>query len=118
MSFKKQFGDFGEKKAERYLRSRGYSIVAKQYRTRRGEIDLIAENRRFLVFCEVKTRTGAHSDFGFPFEAITARKISRIKKAAEYYLLNFPTIKQIRFDVFSLSMQNSRLFLHHIENAF
>lgn len=118
MSLKQKFGDYGENKAEGHLRSKGYKILARKYRTKLGEIDVIAENKHFLVFCEVKTRTESNWDYGLPFESITKGKIRRIKKAAEFYLLLSPTSKQVRFDVFSISVNKDKLFIDHIENAF
>lgn len=118
MSVKQKFGDFGENRAEKHLRSKGYKVIARKYRTKLGEIDLIAENTKFLVFCEVKTRTESNWDYGLPFESITKAKIRRIKKSAEFYLLLSPTDKQVRFDVFSISVSNDRLYIDHIENAF
>lgn len=118
MSVKKEFGDLGESRAEKYLQSLGYKVIERKFRSRIGEIDLIAENKNFLVFCEVKARTESNWDYGLPFESITKTKIRRIKKTAEFYLLLSPTTKQVRFDVFSISKTRDKLLIDHIENAF
>lgn len=121
MRFKKKFGDFGESKAAYYLLSKGYRIITKNYRYRRyGEIDLIAENREFIVFCEVKTRIERDTDYGLASESITSKKIKRLKRTAERYLLQFPTGKQVRFDVISIyrHLEGEKMVIEHIANAF
>lgn len=74
----------GEDAARRRLESLGYRTVATNYRTRYGEIDIIAVHRRQIVFVEVKTRKG--TGFGYPEEAVTARKSGRVVAAARSYL--------------------------------
>ena len=77
-------GISGENLACDALSRRGYAIIARRYRTRVGEIDIVAKDGDTLVFVEVKTRTS--EDFGIPAEAVTWRKQRRIVTMARWYL--------------------------------
>jgi putative endonuclease len=77
-------GPEGEQAAAKFLERRGYRIVASNYRTRLGEIDLIAEDRGTVVFIEVKAR--ATNQFGTAAEAITPAKQARIARLAQQFL--------------------------------
>jgi len=77
-------GISGENLACDALARRGYAIIARRYRTRVGEIDIVAKDGDTLVFVEVKTRTS--EDFGIPAEAVTWRKQRRIVTMARWYL--------------------------------
>lgn len=90
-------GAAGEILAARFLREKGYSIVASNYRCRFGEIDIIAAIDPYIVFVEVKTR--AKGALLAPREAVTASKRQRLLRTAAMYLRAFPTDKQPRFDV-------------------
>ncbi len=81
---KKNLGKLGESIACRYLREKGYKIIDQNYRTRYGEIDIVAKEDDFFVFIEVKTRTNRL--FGFPEEAIDVRKQHKLAVTAEHYL--------------------------------
>jgi putative endonuclease len=84
MSIKPHRGPEGERAAAKFLERQGYRIVASNYRTRLGEIDLIAEDRGTVVFIEVKAR--ATNQFGTPGEAITPAKQARIARLAKQFL--------------------------------
>ena len=90
-------GAWGEALAAEYLQKKRYKIVATNYRTRFGEIDLIAENRRYLVFVEVKLRKS--DAFANAFEYVDKRKQERLRTTAEIYLSQNETTLQPRFDV-------------------
>ncbi len=77
-------GQTGEEAACRELRRRGYHILARRYRTRAGEIDIVARDGRTLVFVEVKTRSGPA--FGSGLDAVTPRKQAQVRKMAIDYL--------------------------------
>ena len=113
-------GPWGEALAAEYLRKKRYAIVGMNYRTRLGEIDIIAENRRFLVFCEVKLRKNAR--YGEAREFVTAKKQERLRAAALQYLAQNPTKKQPRFDVVEIyapeGMNTEEPEINHLENAF
>lgn len=84
MSSTKQIGDSGEDLAVDYLTGQGYLVVERNFRTKFGEIDIIALDKDTLCFVEVKKKTG--DGFGAPAEMITPRKIFKIKLTAEYYI--------------------------------
>jgi putative endonuclease len=99
------FGKKGEKAAESYLKKQGYRILKKNYRTKVGEIDLIAEHKNVLVFIEVKSRTS--TAFEHPFMAVTPRKQKKIAQTASYFLVeNKVGDREIRFDVVSVLLGN------------
>ena len=80
-------GKFGEKIAERFLVSRGFSILNRNFRAPFGEIDLVAERDGCIVFLEVKTRTSER--FGSPLSSITETKQKHILKNCRYYLKRY-----------------------------
>lgn len=99
-------GRKGEKIAERYLLDLGFKIIDKNFQTKFGEIDIIAQDKGDLVFVEVKTRVS--TKFGLPEEAVTPRKIKRIVKAAAIYRnqkKNLPDIERI--DVVAIKLKNN-----------
>lgn len=118
----KLIGRWGESLAAEYLRKKGYNIVGAGYRTRFGEIDLIAENKKFLVFVEVKTRKD--DSFAPAREFVTAKKQSRIIACAKLYLEyeRSDDKKQPRFDVIEVyapdGVETAAPKINHIENAF
>lgn len=113
-------GAWGEALAAQYLRKKRYKIVASGYRCRFGEIDLIAENRKFLIFVEVKTRK--NGNFAKAFEYVDFRKQERIRTTASVYLAQNPTKLQPRFDVIEIyapeGAETIRPEIHHMEDAF
>ena len=87
----------GEILAARFLRDKGYGILSSNYRCRFGEIDIIASDKRYLVFVEVKTR---REDARYlPREAVTVTKQRKLLQTAAMYMSRFPTNLQPRFDV-------------------
>ena len=113
-------GAWGEAVAAEYLRSKRYQILASGYRCRYGEIDLIACNRKFLVFVEVKLRKTA--DFAEAREYVDKRKQDRIRTTASMYLGQSDTNLQPRFDVIEIyapeGCATSHPEIHHMEDAF
>ncbi len=94
-------GKSGETYACRELERRGYAIVARRFRTRMGEIDIIARDGETLVFVEVKARRSTR--YGTPAEAVTWHKRQRLlRMAAEYVLLRGVANANCRFDVVSI----------------
>ena len=106
--------------AANYLRKNGFKLLAQGYRCRFGEIDLIAANRKYLLFVEVKTRKTA--DFALAREFVDQRKQGRIRSTAEMYLSQFPTKLQPRFDVIEVyapqGFNTINPEINHIEGAF
>lgn len=117
---KGEVGKLGEIEAARYLREKGFQILCANYHTRLGEIDIIASDRCYLVFVEVKTR--CEDSLFLPREAVDKRKQLRIIKAAGQYLASNKTGLQPRFDVVEVITAKSDGFyvksLNHIVNAF
>ena len=116
----KLLGRFGEAAAAEFLRKKGFRIVGSGYRTRFGEIDIIAEDRHTLAFVEVKTR--ANDSFAPAMESVNAAKRRRLIATAEMYLATHGTSKQPRFDVIEVyapdGIRTVDPRINHIENAF
>ncbi len=123
---RRRHGQLGEQIAEEHLAHRGYSIVARNFRTRYGELDLIAVDDRSLVFCEVKTRiAGTRRGPDGPLDAIGPRKRDRLRRMATQWLAETssdsrPRPPDIRFDAIGvmLTPAGRLLALEHLENAF
>ena len=99
-------GAWGEEKAARFLTERGYTVLERNFHSRYGEIDLIAEDGEFLVFVEVKLR--ASVSHGLPEETVTPRKQEKLRLTAEIYLQTHETNKQPRFDVVEIVTRKGR----------
>ncbi len=113
---KSEIGKAGEDFAERYFSKLGYRVI-RNFRTRFGEIDLIAENEDFIIFVEVKTRKS--DSMTMPKEAVNFAKQRKIIATAQYYLLKHKSEKQPRFDVFEAFQNEGRIYkFNHIESAF
>lgn len=118
-AYNKTIGAFGEELAENYLEQMGYQIIVKNFRCRIGEIDIIAKDKDYIVFMEVKTRY--NDRYGHPCEAVTAHKQYKIYKTAQFYIMvnklhNF----NFRFDVIEviLNYDNDNNYIRLIKNAF
>lgn len=112
----RKLGGYYEKKAAAYLESKGYHILAKNYRCPQGEIDVIALSPEHIyVFVEVKYRRTRQ--YGDPFSAVGPGKQARISRAALWYLSarHMPVETPVRFDVIGFNGENE---IRHIENAF
>ena len=108
----KIIGDLGERQAALYLKLHGYKILKRNYRTRQGEIDIIAEKKGELIFVEVKKRK--NDLFGGGSAAVNTAKQQRIKKAAESFLLSCEKEVACRFDVIEINDNK----ITHIKSAF
>lgn len=115
---RRDLGQAGEDLAADVLAARGFRILERGYRTRMGEIDLIAAKDGLLVFIEVKTRSSLAC--GRPSEAVDARKQARILRAASFYLERRGAAgSPCRFDVVEiLKSADGTYRLHHIPAAF
>lgn len=100
MILKRFLGDIGENAAVRYLKRHGYKIIERNFSCRFGEIDIIAKDKEYLVFIEVKLRKS--NDFGGALGAITPSKIEKIRKTANLYIMKNPDIP-VRFDVVAIT---------------
>ena len=111
-------GRFGEAIAEEFLNKKDYHTIAKSWRSRFGEIDLIVKNREYLVFVEVKLRKNAN--FAHAREYVGREKQGKLRATASLWLASHPTGLQPRFDVIEIYLpdENSEPEIIHIENAF
>lgn len=111
---KRHLGKQMEEYASSYLESNGMHIVARNFYSRRGEIDLIGYHKGYLVFVEVKYRK--HKQSGTPESAVTLQKQKRICRAADYYryLHHYGNDRPFRYDVVAIDNQEVRWY----ENAF
>jgi putative endonuclease len=111
-------GSAGEDAAARWYEERGYRIVARNWRCRIGELDLVVARDDLLVICEVKTRAGLA--FGRGYEAVTAKKQTKIRAVAEAFLdTTGGRPNSIRFDVASVeSTSFGKAVIEVFEDAF
>jgi putative endonuclease len=110
-------GDKGEQFAAEYLRKLGYKIVDTKYRAKTGEIDIIAKDKEFLVFVEVKTRRS--SAYGLPAEAVNYRKQQKIINTALCFLKQRGMVDSAcRFDILEIYLEREAIQCNHIVNAF
>ena len=118
MSRTKAAGDRGEAAAAGYLRKRGYTLLASQWRCRFGELDLVARDRRGTVcFVEVKLRSAGA--IGLPREFVDARKQERLRAAAAAYLSTYEIDAPARFDVAEVYAEDDgTLRVENLEDAF
>lgn len=112
-----RLGRKGEDEAVRFLSSLGYRLLERNYRSRFGEVDLIAKDGAAIVFVEVKTR--ASDLYGTPKHSVDNRKQRRISLASQDYMVrNGLTESEARFDVVSIMEGNSGFTVEHVKNAF
>lgn len=108
-------GDFGEELAAKYMEDRGMVILARNYHSRLGEIDIIAMDMDILVFTEVKTRT--NRKYGSALEAITKAKLLRILKTGEIFMRENDLLDlQMRIDAVEVYLETDEL--NYFENVF
>jgi putative endonuclease len=123
---RRRHGELGERIAAEHLAHLGYSIVARNFRTRYGELDLIAADEGSIVFCEVKTRlTGTRGGPAGPLDAIGPRKRRRLRRMASQWLAESaadprPHRDSLRFDAIGVTLTPAGrlLALEHLEDAF
>lgn len=113
----KNLGRIGENIAAKYLESKGYRIIKRNYRIRYAEIDIIAESEGRIIFVEVKTR--ANDRLGLPAEAVNIYKQKKIILAASVFLQNEKYCDcACRFDVIEVYYTDKEIKVRQIENAF
>ena len=110
-------GRTGEAVAREYLEGLGFSVIETNYRFGRGEIDIVARDGEYLVFCEVKARW--NDRYGDPEHAITVKKQRQVRKVAEGYLYEREIREQpCRFDVVAIRFRDGVPEIHYIRDAF
>jgi len=113
-----ELGKQGESLACNYLAKKGYTIIARNFRCRQGEIDIIMYDKikNELIFVEVKTRSNAK--YGKPVDAVDIKKQKHIYKAACYYVYKHKIKnKFIRFDVIEVYVSNKQFKINHIKQV-
>jgi len=111
---KKAFGDHGERLAGKYLKRKGYKIVAKNYRTPFGEIDIVARDDASLVFVEVKTRSNTRH--GYPEMNVHPAKLRHFVSAAQNFISEKGFECPYRLDVVSIDFSDGKADIRHFEN--
>lgn len=114
----REIGQLGERMAARFLREAGFELLFANYHSRFGEIDLIVQDKDYLAFIEVKTRSG--QDTMTPREAVDYHKQQRLIKTAKHFLLTHDYDLQPRFDVVEvlLTKDDQMQGIEHYKNAF
>lgn len=111
------FGNSAEELAAQYLLKKGYSILCRNYRYQKAEIDIIARKNSEIVIVEVKARTT--DAFEEPQEAVKKKKIKLIVSAADYFMQETERQEEVRFDIITvLPDHQGTLQINHIVNAF
>lgn len=114
---KKLLGRVGEKQARHLLEEKGYQIIKTNYKTKLGEIDIIAKDGEAIVFVEVKTRK--NDTFGAPGEAVNYKKRQKYFLVASEYLQKTKQLEaSCRFDVIEIEKDDEKVQINHIINAF
>ncbi len=116
MTDKIKKGKAGEDLAAALLISKGYQIVARNFRYRRAEIDLIVAKEDWIVFVEVKARSSVR--YGYPESFVDQNKIKNILLAADEYIHQRNWNGQVRYDVISVDLKNPKQGIEHFEDAF
>lgn len=116
MALHNELGQKGERLAEEYLSCLGYTILHRNWRHLRNEIDVIAIKAGVLHFIEVKTRRTAR--YGFPEEAVGRHKLCSMIDAGESFLQLHPQWKRVQFDVLAITIVNKAVQYFFIEDVY
>ncbi len=109
-------GEKGEEFAKQFLLEKGYKIRHLNWRYKKTEIDIIAEKNNLLVVVEVKTRTNDY--FENPKDAVTFRKQRHVVDTTEAYIEKFNVDLEVRFDIISITFENGKEKIEHVQDAF
>ena len=116
MTDKIKRGAEGEELAAGFLRRSGYTVLERNYRHKKSEIDLIVCRDRWLVFVEVKLRTS--TAYGYPEEFVDYQKKKMIFQGALHYMIEKDWQGNVRYDIVAIHYVNGSPEIHHIEDAF
>jgi putative endonuclease len=111
-----QTGSDGENRAAEYLIAKGYEVLERNYRVGRAEVDLIVRKGNWLVFVEVKTRSG--SRYGFPEEFVDREKEENVFYAADVYMEKTGWEGNVRYDIVAILGTEWEREIRHFEDAF
>ena len=111
-----ELGKKGEQLAVDYLIKKGYTIMERNYRFQKAEVDIIAKLKDILAVVEVKTRSTI--DFGNPQDFVKPKQIQRLVKAIDEYVTVNKLDVEVRFDIIAIVKQSNTFNVEHLENAF
>jgi putative endonuclease len=109
-------GKEGEDLAAKFLESKGYEIIERNFRHKRNEIDLIVKKTNWLIFVEVKYRTSAA--FGYPEDFVDYKKVRNVVDAAVEYQYKINWKGNVRYDIVSVLEMHGKTEIKHFEDAF
>ncbi len=112
MAHKDDLGRTGEKRAAEHLTALGWQVIDRNWRCRQGEIDIVALDGSTTVMVEVKTRSSLA--FGHPLDAITPRKLARLKRLAGAWCEQHPASRHIRLDVIGVVIGRDGTTVDHL----
>jgi putative endonuclease len=116
MAESQSLGEQGEELAASHLKEKGYRILHRNWRSGKKELDIVAENKDFVVFAEVKTRS---ENFMASAQDTVSREKQRLMiLAAESYIKRYNINKEGRFDIITIIAKGQTFTIEHIENAF
>jgi putative endonuclease len=111
------FGELGERVAERWMKRQGWRVLMRRFRSGHRDIDLVMEREGLVTFVEVKARRG--TEFGEPVEAVGWRKQRELARSARVWIDRHGRPHETyRFDVIGVLVEQERVRIRHIENAF
>ncbi|NVJ88410.1 MAG: YraN family protein [Flavobacteriaceae bacterium] len=116
MAFHNDLGNKGEQLALNFLVDAGYTILEKNYRYLKAEVDIIAQKNEVLAAIEVKTRTSSY--FGNPEEFVNPKKVKLLTLAIDNYVTENDLDVEVRFDIIAIITNKKQTKIEHLENAF
>ena len=116
MAYHNELGKIGEELAVQFLLRENYTILERNFRYDKAEIDIIAENENSIVVVEVKTRNS--NVFGNPQDFVTQGKIKLLVKAANEYMISKNLDKEVRFDIIAVLKNKTTEKIEHFRDAF
>lgn len=116
MTTNQWLGRYGEDRACEYLERLGYQLLERNFRCREGELDIVAQEGKVIVFVEVKTRSS--NSAGHPFEAITNSKQARIRRLAAEWCQRYQVSQvQVRIDAIAVMLRGGRVAIEHLKQV-
>lgn len=116
MAAHNELGKKGEELAVAHLLKKGYTILDRNWRYQKAEVDIIAQKEEILAVVEVKTRSS--TDFGNPQDFVKPKKIKLLVTAIDEYVISKNLNVEVRFDIIAIVKTNQKFDLEHIEDAF
>ena len=111
-----ELGKIGEQLAINYLIGEGYTILERNWRFQKAEIDIIAQKNEIVASIEVKTRS--NNEFGSPQNFVTQKKIKLLVMAMNQYVIQKNIHLEVRFDIIAITKNNKEFNILHLDNAF